>query len=211
MAIGAGSLIEVTIGGSIHGQTWMNVHTYRVVGEIGDVSPAAWGEAIWNDLKGSLRPLVSSAHLSAFQWARVREMDSLTGEYGEFPIPPAEWPGTGTASAGGVAPPFVAAGIRLTVSTRVTRPGQKRIPGASEGDMNSAAWESAYLTKLNTHGFALSTPSTLGAPALGSEVQPVVVSRDPASGLPTAHQNVTGYLSNPYITSQNTRKVGRGI
>lgn len=211
MAIGAGSLIEVAVGGMIFSQTWMNVHTFRVVGELGDVSAGAWAEAIWNDLKTTLRPLISAAHTSAFQFSRCRELDVLTGEYGEYGIPPGERAGTGPSGGGGTTPPFVAAGIRLTVGTRLTRPGQKRIPGADETEMNSASWESAYMTKLNSHGFALSQASTLGAPALGSEIQPVVVSKDPLTGLPVAHQDVIGYVTNPYVTSQNTRKIGRGI
>jgi hypothetical protein len=210
MAIGAGSLIEVSVGGTIFSQQWMNVHTFRVVGEIGNPTAGEWGEAIWNDLKATLRPLVSAAHGGAFVFARVREMDDATGEFGEYAIPPGERAGTGPIGAGNVAPPMLAAGIRLAVSTRVTRPGQKRIPGADETEMNGATWEAIYMTKLNAHGAVLASHSTLGAPALGSEVAPVVVRKNPTTGLPTAHQDVTGFVVNPNITTQNSRKIGRG-
>lgn len=211
MAIGAGSLIEVAIGGAIFSQQWMNVYTYLVVGELGSPTASDWGEALWNDLKATLRPLVSAAHDGAFVYARVREMDDPAGEYGEYAVPVGERGGTLSWSGGDVLPPMLAAAIRLTVGTRVTRPGQKRIPGADEAQMANAIWVPGYLAALNAHGFALTQPSTLGAPALGSEVQPVIVSRDRVTGLPQAHQAVTGYVVSSYVTTQNTRKVGRGI
>lgn len=210
MAIGAGSLVEFTVRGQVFSQNWMNVYTYQVVGELGSPSASNWGEAFWNKLKATYRPLISSAHGAAFLSVLVREMDSALGEYGEFAIPAGERAGTGASGAGNVAQPFIAAGIRLTVATRLTRPGQKRIPGQDETDMNGANWETTYQTKLNSFGVVISSAQTLDAPALGSQIKPVVVRRDPTTGLPTAHQDVTGFLVANQITSQVSRKIGRG-
>ena len=211
MAIGAGSLIEVVIGGVIQFETWMNNWTFVVEGEVGSPTAANIGEAIWNDFKTPYRALISSAHTTAFQFVRVREMDSLTGEYGEFAIPTGEQAGTGPTSSTTYLPLFNAAGIRLTVGTRVTRPGQKRIGGQRGEDISSIQWTSAYMTKLTTFGDAFMAIDTLGAPAVGTEVHLVVVRIDPNTHLPTAHQLVTGYLVNPYVTSQVSRKQGVGI
>lgn len=210
MAIGAGSLLEIKLAGAVFGQQWMNVWTYRVVGELGSPSPANWGNAWWNALKAAYRPLIASVHGAAFLTVSVREMDDPDGEYGVFPVPVGENAGTATTGAGGVVPPFVAAGIRYTVSTRLTRPGQKRIPGQDEAVMNGNTWETAYATVLNTFGAASSIALVLGSPALGSEIKPVVVKKDPVTGLPVAHQDITGYLVNSYVTSQVSRKMGRG-
>lgn len=211
MAIGAGSLIEITVGGQIQAEHWQNNWTHQVDGELGSPTAANIGEAWWNSVKTAYRALVSSAHTTAFQFVRVREMDSLTGEYGEFAVPTAEQPGTGPTSSTTYLPAFNAAGIRLTVGTRVTRPGQKRIGGQRGEDISSNAWVPAYMTKLVAFGDAFMTMSTLGAPAVGTDLQLVVVRIDPNTHLPVAHQDVTGFLVNPYVTSQVSRKRGVGI
>jgi len=211
MAIEAGSLIEWTVGGRIFSQTWMNVWQYKVIGELGSPSTTNLAEALWNNLKVSYRALICTAHGAAFEFSRVRELDSLVGEYGEWPIPTGERAGTGTAGAGGVVQPFVAAGLKLAVGTRVTRPGAKRIPGQDEADANGASWELAYVTKLNTFCTAANVQAVLGAPAVGTEVKLHVVRKDPNTGLPIVSQPVIALVPNLYITSQVSRKIGRGI
>lgn len=210
MAIGAGSLLEFKLQGALFGQVTLNMFTYRVVGELGDVTPPQWGNAWWNAIKTTLRPLVASVHGAAFITVSVREMDDPAGEYGVFSIPVGETAGTGATGAGGVLPPFNAAGIRFLVATRITRPGQKRISGQDESYMNGSGWETSYATALNNFAAIAAAPMTFGAPALGSQVQPIVVKKDPATGLPVAHQDVTGYLVNGTVTSQVSRKIGRG-
>lgn len=210
MAIGAGSLVEITVVGDLGSDQWMNVFTYVVVGELGSPTAANIGEAFWNAVKDTYRPIVSSGWGSAFREVRVREMDDPMGEFGVWAIPSGERAGTGTAGAGGRLPSFNAAGIRLTVGSRVTRPGQKRIPGADEADANSQAWEGSYMTVLEAFADVIDSNQVLGSPAVGTEISPVVVRRDPATGLPVAHQPVIGHVVNPYITSQVSRKIGRG-
>lgn len=211
MAIGANSLVEFAVGGHLAGQLWMNTWTFKVEGETGNPSPSEWGNAFWNHVKVNYRALVASAHGAAFEFVKVREMDSAAGEYGEYAIPSGERAGTGTTGSGGTLPVFNAAATRLTVATRATRPGQKRISGQDEADANSNSWETAYQTKLNTFYTGITGLITLGAPAALSEIRMVVVRKDSATGLPVAHQNVTGFLVNPYISSQVTRKIGRGV
>lgn len=210
MAIGAGTLLEISVGGQLSGQQWLNVWTYRVDGEPGSPTPAHIGEAFWNAAKTTYRPLIASAHGAPFQTVKVRELDVAEGEYGEFAIPTGERAGTGTTGSGGVLTQLTAAGVRLTVATRVTRPGQKRISGQDEGDANGNSWETAYQTKLNAWATAMIAIGVLGSPAVGTTLECVIVRKDRATGLPVAHQPVVGFLVNPFITSQVTRKVGRG-
>lgn len=210
MAIGAGSLIEIISGGVIQGQNWMNVFTYVVDGEIGSPTAANYGEAWWNHVKTTYRALITSAHTTAFQYVKVREMDELTGEYGEYAVPTGEQAGTGPTSSTTYLPLFNAAAIRLTVGTRVTRPGQKRIPGQRGEDISSIQWVSSYITKLDAFGAVIAASASLGAPAAGTQIDPVVVKRDPSTGLPITYQAVTGWLTNPYVSSQVSRKFGKG-
>jgi len=211
MAIDSGSLISVTIGGVVQAQQWMNVWTFKVGGTLSTPTAGQIGEALWNDFTTDYRALISSAHSAAFQFVRVRELDSLTGDYGEYAVPVGEQAGTLAVSTTTYLPSFNAAGIRLTVGTRVTRPGQKRIPGQRGEDISSLQWVSAYLTRLATFATTATSVALLGAPVAGTELQPVVVSIDRTTGLPTASQNVIGYVVNPYVTSQVSRKIGRGV
>lgn len=211
MAIGAGSLIEVVVGGNMLNTTWMNNWTFEVVGETGSPSAENIAEAIWNDIKTPYRALVSAVYTSAFQFVRIREMDSATGEYGEFSVPSAEQAGSGPTSTSTYLPLFNALGIRFTVGTRLTRPGQKRIPGARGEDINTLVFNAAYLAKADTFAQAMLDCQVLGSPAVATEVRLSVVRLNPATGLPAAHQPVTGFLVNPNVTSQVSRKPGVGI
>ena len=210
MAIGAGSLLEVTLVQAFLGNAQvLNVFQYAVGGSFGTVSAANWGEAWWNHVKTPMRA-ICSANASPFRAVRVREMEDPVGAYGEFGIPTGEWAGTRTPPAGDWLPMFVGAGVRLSVATRVTRPGQKRFSYLTEADCDGTLLLTAYSTLLNTLMTTLAANMVLGAPALAAELQPVVVRKDPTTGLPTASQPVTGYIISNNVTSQVSRKAGRG-
>lgn len=210
MAIANGSLIQISVKGAIFGQQQMNVFQYEVGGLSGPVSAVNVGQAYWNHVKATYRPLVSAGHGAAFQTVFVEEIDTIPGEYAEYAIPTGERAGTGANAGQGLMPPFVAAAVRLTVGTSLTRPGQKRVSGQDESDGNSSTWEASYVTKLNAWAAIIGGNMVLGAPAAAMELRPIVVKR-PAIGSPvTQYQLVTGTFVNNTITSQNTRKIGRG-
>jgi hypothetical protein len=204
-------MIELSFRGTIFSQRQMCVFQYEVGGLSGPVSAVNVATAWWNHIKATLRPLVSSAHTTAFQTTFLRVISEVPGEYAEFAIPTGERAGTGANVGQGLMPPFVAAAIRLTVGTSLTRPGQKRISGQDESDANSANWEAAYVTKLNSFAAIIGANMVLGAPAATMELTPIVVRKPPVGQPVTIAQAVTGTFVNGQITSQNTRKVGRGI
>lgn len=210
MAIGAGSLVSLTVGGLMDDQEVMNVYTYRVVGELGSPDPVHIAEAFWNEVKVVARPLVSVRWTQAFQFVRIRELDSLTGEYGEYSIPSGERPGSLGSGSDELLPTFVAAGFKLSVGSRVTRPGSKRFSGATEGALGDGFWTVSYRAQLDLMGAFLADSLNLIAPALGTELEPVVVRMNRVTGLPTANQPVVGYVLNVRPTSQVSRKVGHG-
>lgn len=210
MTITEGMLLRVSMQGLLYNQLVMNVWTYSVAGTFTGVEAGAVAQAWWNHVKTPYRALVGTAFGAAFTRVIVADMEDPTGDYGEYAVPTAERPGTRSNGSENGMPGFVAAGVRLTVATRVTRPGQKRIPWLMENDSSGSGLESGFSTLVSTLVTACTTIPSLGAPALGMSLQPVVVRLDPATGLPTANQNVTGFSINTSTTSQVSRKIGRG-
>lgn len=211
MAIGLGSLIDVQLRYNFQGQQMLNVFSYAVVTLTGIPSAVHYGEAWWNHVKTTTRAMQQSASGDTFYSVVVRELNNPTGEFGEFDIPAGERAGTRSAPTQGAAmPPFTAAGARLTVSTRLTRPGQKRVPFLAEEDNASGVLQTAFKSLFQSWLNVITAPMTLGAPAAGVVLGPIITKRD-VTGTVVASQDVTGYVVNPYITTQNSRKFGRGI
>jgi hypothetical protein len=211
MTIAGGSLLEITAIMQLDSSVLMNVWQYEV-GTIVVVPTAAQiGEAWWNHVKGTYRALAETALAPSFTSVKVLELNAPTGAYGEFAVPPAEQAGTrGSTAQPQNLPAFTAVGVRLTVSSRTTRPGQKRIPFATESDVAGRVVESAFVSLVEAHMDVMVTPITLGAPAAAVELFPVVVRKD-GTGAVTAHQLIEGYLVDPWVTTQVSRRYGRGV
>lgn len=210
MAIAVNSIIEFSLNMDHLGSRLMNVYTYKVAVLPGAVSAVAYGEAWWNHVKTAYRALSQSAAGPVFTSVLVRDLSDSAGELAEYSIPTADRTGTrATTAAPEALPNLNAVGMRLTVGTRVTRPGQKRIPFLTEADIAGDAVSATYVGLVQTLGGVVSARAILGAPAAGVAIDPVIVSRD-ATGAVTADQVVIGYNVNPYVTSQVSRKRGRG-
>lgn len=211
MAIGNDSLIEVSLNMLIGAQTQLNVFTYEVGGWTSFVEPIHIAEAWWNAAKASYRGLAVSAFGTPFQTVRVRELNAPTGDYAEFDIPSGEQAGSrANPTDADLMPYHVATAARLTVGTRLTRPGQKRFPFATQQDILASSVASAWKTLIGAVLTATCTPMTLGAPAAGVTLAPIVCRKD-VTGTVVASQPITGFLVANYASSQNSRKLGRGI
>lgn len=211
MAIATGSRIEVSLSMVVASQRVMNVWQYRADPVTGSPSAAEIGAAWWAAVKTPYRALCNSGYGQVFRSVTVRELNNPTGAYGEYAIPSGEQTGTRTIAAeGGIATTFVAAGVRLAVETRATRPGQKRFGFVSESDINENVLSSGYQSLLVTLMDTMTNSLTLGSPALATVLLPIVVSKD-ATGAVTADQAVTGYVINTNVTSQVSRRFGRGV
>lgn len=194
------------------GQKCENVQTYLVGGTTSVLATMTQVlEALWNDYKVRFRALGSTS-------TDVNTFDSLLGtqvggslQFAEFAIPTAERAGTRAAGDDGEwLTSFAAVGVRQTVGTRATRPGQKRFPFLREGDVVGNAIVSASLVTFDALGGAFSQVSVLGSPAAGVALQPQVV-HEPGIRNPTrALQPVIGWATNPNLTSQVSRKLGNG-
>lgn len=170
------------------------------------------GEAWWNNTKDRWRAMVqTSPALASFESVVVEEFDG-SGGLGEFAIPTLEKPGTRVDTADPTyLPSYAATGVRLSVPTRVTRPGQKRIPFMTRADVAGNVIQPGWLTLAATWAGIYSTTLTLGAPVLLGTLTAKVCSRDPADGHITAQQDITGFVINPQATSQVSRRVGHGL
>lgn len=211
MAIGSDALIEVSLRGSVLDSQMYNVFQYKVIVGLGAVSAAQYAEAWWNHVKTTMRGLFPTSFSGYFQSVLLRELNDPAGDYGEYAIPSGERAGTrSVGSADSPLPSFTALGMRLTVGSRVTRPGQKRFCCLSENDQDYGSLTSGVVTAANNLGAVLIADMTLGAPAATAVFRPIVVRKD-TTGAVIADQTVTGFLVNSKATSQVSRKYGRGV
>lgn len=210
MAITENTKLQMSVFARFHGQLTMNVWYYNVSGTFSGIGAAAVAEAWWQHVKAAYRGLVDVAFSTTFEKVLCVNVSESLGEYGEYSIPTAERVGTRVVAGAVGMPPFVAAGARLAVGTRTTRPGQKRFGWVLESDSSGPSLGSEYITLANALLAKAAAQGTLGAPALGMILDPIVARLDPTSGLVTAWQNVTGYTVNPTTTSQVSRKMNRG-
>lgn len=190
---------------------WYNVFQYLYAELVTAATAAQIGEAWWAHVKSTYRALYAADAGNLFESVFVRELDNPVGEYATYAIPTGERVGTRTApSPGTFCPPFLATGVQLTVGSRATRPGQKRLPVLYEADVEGDALQSAWIALVESWANVIDTPMVLGAPAATSVLSPIVTRKDP-TGAVMASQAVTGHLTNTYCTSQNSRKRGRGF
>lgn len=211
MAILTGALLEVSINGEANNNAVYNVWQYEVGTTAPTITAENVAEAWWQHVKAVYRAVAATNYSGLFRQVMVRELNAPTGAFGTWAIPSAEWAGTRSpGSAAEFLPTFNAAGVRLNVGTRVTRPGQKRFSGLVESDNDSGSLTAGVLTALDNLMVVMIASMTLGAPAATMTLQPIVVRKD-AMGAVTAHQTIGSYSTNNLITSQVSRKPGRGI
>lgn len=210
MAIGIDTILEFSLNMIYLSQQTAMVFQYKVELMPDPGNAAEWAEGWWNFVKTTTRALCQSDQAGVFRNVKMRVPSEPDGEYGTYDIPSSEQAGTRSTGSGGQMPPYVAAGVQLVVGTRVTRPGQKRVPFVTEGDNTAGAMSAALQTSIAAWAAVITAPMVLSAPVAGNKLIPSVVSKD-ANGAITASQPITGYLINPNLTTQNSRKIGRGI
>lgn len=212
MAITEGTLLEIAVRQTAYQQQVLNVWTYEVTGTFDGISAGAVANAYWQVVKDVYRGALSSQYNPTFVDVVVRQLDDPLGALGSYAIPEAERAGTRDAGGGDLAPAFIATGVRLVVGTRATRGGQKRIGGLLESDFSNGVLSAGVIAAVSAlMEVAAVGTLTLGPPALGMDLLPIIVRRDPVTGLPVAYQPIVGYSISNQVTTQNTRKIGRGV
>jgi len=187
-----------------------NVWQYRVTSGLPGVTAVQVLEGWWNHVKAQLRSIFPTSYTTAILTLELRELNNAAGLLGGYGVSPAEQAGTRAPGAGAeVMPFFNAASMRLNVGTRATRPGQKRFSCLVETDNVSGLLQASARTPIETMGAFMIASMTLGAPVATMTLQPIVTRKD-AIGYVTAYQPIDDVTVANYISTQNSRKVGRG-
>lgn len=210
MSIQLGALLEISLSGEVFSNMVANVWQYEVTNTMVSITAEQVAEAWWNHVKTNYRAVPTSTYTGIFRKVLVRELNAPTGAYGTYGIPLAERTGTRSpGSSSDILPLFNAVGVRLNVGSRATRPGQKRFAGLNEDDQTSGGLTTAVVSAVNTLMTQMIASMTLGAPAATMVLKPVVVRKD-VTGTVVAHQAITSFSVNTNVTSQVSRKLGRG-
>jgi hypothetical protein len=210
MPITAG-VVKITLRYTLMGQRCQTMRTFRPVGAAWLTADAAQGaEAWWNHVKAAWRALSITGSSFTFQSVLFEEVGAGQG-FGEYAVPTAEQGGTRAAGTlGQYLPPFNAVGVKFTVGTRATRPGQMRVPGPTEGDNSDGNVSAAFIALVDALADVYDTPITLGAPVALGTLQPLVVTFSADGSIVLEDQDIIGHVTNPVFTSQVSRRPGHG-
>jgi len=147
---------------------------------------------------------------ATFDTVFVEELDGNLSA-GEYAIPSGERDGTRAATSDPIyLPSYCAVGCRLTVPTRITRPGQKRFPGLTQSDVDSNVVDGGFLALVEDVAEKYSQVITLGAPVALGVLVPHIEHYDPDTGAYVSRQDVSGFVLNGFVTSQVSRRYGHG-
>lgn len=150
-----------------------------------------------------LLPLIAATQSDEVTYQNIRCIN-VTGILADANFDPTTLAGS---EVGAPMPSFNAYAIRLNRTTKETRNGQKRFAGVTEENTSENKVAGAFLVTLGLLADALNnaipTPTNIFTPVIArqSDVVPANWTVNPVS---------TGTVS-PNISTQNTRKVGRGI
>lgn len=208
MALPSGGLVRITVNQTQQLQQVRNVFWYRAEDAVGGDAAVGIGETFWNHVQAQWRAFVPTLASLTFESVDVRFMDG-DEDYGTYLVPEAQRNGTRSPAGSQLLPVFCAANITLNPANRQVRPGSKRIGGLLEVDNNANNVESSALTLLQNLAARFTQQIVSGV--FLDTLTPVVV------GLPT--ETRPGRLLVPIVsaqvsrtlTTQNSRKLGRGI
>lgn len=202
MAIG--DIIEARLFGTLFGQLHLNVFTYQIDTQNGPADYDGIADATWDILV----PAVQQIATADLTFERV-EVDNVTDglSFGSFASS-----ATGTV-AGNAFSPFATWYFRYNRSTKITRSGGKRFGGVAEVEVADGVAVTSFLPTLSAAANDLEQSVTWLNPtdptnAVG--MSPVIVGRKPAGGYDLARVNKVESVQYVSVSTQNSRKFGRG-
>lgn len=199
-----GEIIKFNVAMTTVQQTARNIYYYRIAAAIGSMTGDEIAEAFfsWNDTV-VMPALSTTVTLDSVQVDNVS--DGLS--FGEFSAT-----GYNGSQAGEAMGPFVAYGFTLLRTDKSTRNGFKRYAGVVEQAQSNGAIQSSWTgySALKTIESQLSAQLALVGASGQLDIDPVIYG-DVTPTRPTpVWQYVSGAVLQPRITTQNSRKVGRG-
>lgn len=204
--VDAGTVLQLNVRGTFMQQKIQNVYHFRLVGAADDGYMAAFAEGFWNHIKDEFRatqPLNSTLNYTDVT------CEALAGAhpFGQYTIPLAEQPGT-RATSTLFMPPFNSVNITFNVADRAVRPGSKRYAGLVEEDNANGVLSDSLQALYATLAEKLIEDVTVVDPAMSGIF--VIYGRENDSRPVPVSRPVVGYKVSPNISSQNSRKFGRG-
>lgn len=199
-----GQIVEIVDRQSTQPDVALNVYHYRVSSGLLTISAATIAQVWWEDCNDVIRNLQTEELLHIR--VTCRNLDN-PADYGEYLIPLADQPGLNPSSD--AMPRQDAVGVTFRGETVDTRPGSKRICGVPEAQ--SGEWGllvPAYLSLVEDYAAHMSSQINSLTPAF--VLDPVIVGFPNDDRPVRVENNIVGYTINPYVTTQNTRKIGRG-
>lgn len=203
--VGNDPVFEVVHVQQMHGQAVYNVYGYAITsGEIANNVPDLLAGWILNNL-----PEIKAVQHEDVLHIRLeaRRLNDLT-EFGVTDLTPQ----TGDITASEPLPIFNAGYIRLLRSTKETRSGAKRIVGLVESHVTDDSINATGQTAWDGLATELGSPFSSG----GISFAPVILGGKTLDGVPVPEGSwiynfVTEGQLVPEVTTQSSRKIGRGI
>lgn len=203
MAYAAGDVIRMTMVQKYDEQQCLNVFYYKVgVLGGGGITPAVAGENFWEHVEDNWR-IVTSDEVT-FDRVLVENLDGDLS-YGEYVIPDAERHGQVTTESMAA---FVAVGIKLNRTSRLTRNGAKRIVGITESSVDQFGVLSAGAYTVFQELADVFADDLMAGAAVFAE--PVIVGFPNDNRLARVEVSIDTATVATVITTQNSRKRGHG-
>lgn len=207
MAISVGDILQITVVQTYLSQVMNNIFYYEVESVTGTPTYVEVVGGFALDVLNSMNAIQSSAVANS----RVI-IKNLTNGLDIFEVP-----NTATGDrAGSGNPSFTSWGFRLIRSTGLTRHGSKRVGGVLEEDVSGNSPAAGIVSALSEFAGFCASPIAVDGAAGDTTINPVIVGRFP-TGDPNAGELDLSKI-NPIsdaqfirVTTQNTRKAGRGI
>lgn len=219
MAIGVDDVIEVVLQGTFNGAVGLrNVFHFQVSNvDVGGDTPFeqmyATARDVWANMLDELRA-ITSAVVSYSQITAKVISGAEAGVQNLYLIPTGERAGL---ASGDALPPYVAYGFRYQGAGGAERNGYKRFAGVNEGNNQHGAYagDAALVNDLATKLAADIQISGFDSIVGQYDIQPVIIKKmagglDPSDILVIAKWRPVG-VTFYGLTTQNTRKFGRGI
>lgn len=198
MAIG--DVVELTLHGTVLGQTNLNVFAYEQTAGVGSDGAGGLAAAFEDTIIPAMQAVVTeNTGYQSISWV------SLNGTFQEGNLALATTIGSRPAPS---LPPYAAWAFRLLRTTSESRGGYKRVAGISETDQDNGVYAGTIITQLN----ALATAFALQLTTTGGNEWTPVIASFILNGVPrtTPVFNPISGAIYQRISTQNSRKFGHG-
>lgn len=207
MALTVSSILQYKHFQEFRGQEVLNIQYYRVLTLEGPTTTlSGFAEPLFDRYVENLAPFQSTG--LTHTKGELYEVNGIDFDTFVPTVPP-----TG-ALAGDTLPPFNAVSIQQVRQTRATRHGWKRIAGITEAQQDDGILLPGVVTGLQTAAEELwSLNPFVEDPNNSARVMGLqsIIWGGNDVGFPLGrYSGIAGFVVNPEITSQNTRKIGRG-